>query len=65
MRKAKTEAKVSLRTEVTEAVVRDTAARIAALREAEGDLRGAGKILELRLEEGDSLAVDVTLALAD
>ncbi len=62
VRKAKTEAKVSLRTEVTEAVVRDTAERLAALRTAESDLRGAGKILELRLEEGDALAVDVTLA---
>ena len=62
VRRAKTEAKVSLRTGVTEAVVRDTAERLAALRQAEGDLRGAGKIESLRLEEGDALSVEVVLA---
>ncbi len=62
MRKAKTEAKVSLRTEVDEAVVRDTAGRIAALEQAEAELRGAGRIRELRLEPGDGFAVEVVLA---
>ncbi len=62
VRKAKTEAKVSLRAEVSEAVVRDTPERLSALRAAEGDLRGAGKIERLRLEEGDGFAVEVSLA---
>jgi valyl-tRNA synthetase len=62
VRKAKTEAKVSLRTEVAEAVARDLPERLAALREVEGDLRSAGKIESLRLEEGEAFSVDVTLA---
>ncbi len=65
VRKAKTEAKVSLRAEVSETVVRDTAERLEALREAEGDLRGAGNIAALRFESGDAFEVQVTLAPQD
>jgi valyl-tRNA synthetase len=64
VRKVKTEAKRSLRTAVDAATFRDTADRIAALRDAEADVRDAGAIASLTLEEGEQ-AVDVTLAPAD
>ena len=62
VRKAKTEAQASLRSDVKRAVVRDTAERLAALARAEGDVREAGRIAELVTEEADGLAVAVTLA---
>jgi valyl-tRNA synthetase len=62
IRKAKSEAKRSMRTEVERAVVRDTPERIAALRLARGDLCEAGRLRELILEEGGAFAVEVTLA---
>jgi len=62
IRKAKSEAKRSMRTEVDRAVVADTPERLAALRLAEADLREAGRIAELALEDGDALGVTVTLA---
>ena len=62
VRKAKTEARVSLRAGVSDAVVRDTGERLTALRAVEGDLRGAGKIEVLRLEEAEVFEVGVTLA---
>ncbi|HEX2701270.1 MAG TPA: valine--tRNA ligase [Acidimicrobiales bacterium] len=62
IRKAKSEAKVSQRAAVDVVVVRDTAVRLAALRSADSDLRDAGSVAELRLEEGDTASVDVTLA---
>jgi valyl-tRNA synthetase len=65
VRKAKTTAKRSLRTDVTRAVVTDTPARLAALRVAEADLRDAGRIAELILVDGDGLTVDVELASPD
>ncbi len=61
VRKAKTEAKVSLRTEVSEATVRDTSERLEALREVESDLKGAGKIETLHYEDGEALEVSVAL----
>jgi valyl-tRNA synthetase len=60
VRKVKTEAKRSLRTGVERATIRDTAERIAALRAAETDVRDAGAIASLTLEEGDP-AVDAVL----
>jgi valyl-tRNA synthetase len=65
VRKAKTTAKRSLRTDVTRAVVTDTPARLAALRVAEADLRDAGRIAELILVDGDGLTVDIELASPD
>ena len=62
IRKAKSEAKVSQRAAVELVVVRDTAERLSALRAAESDLREAGSVAELRLEEADTPGVDVTLA---
>jgi valyl-tRNA synthetase len=61
IRKAKSEAKVSMRAAVAKAVVRDTAQRIAALRAAEADLRDAGSVADLVLQEGEP-GVDVELA---
>jgi valyl-tRNA synthetase len=62
VRKAKTAARVSLRTEVAEAEVRDTPERLAALFGAEGDVRTAGTITELRTVEADQFAVHIRLA---
>jgi valyl-tRNA synthetase len=62
VRKAKSEAKVSLATRATKVVVRDTAARLAALDLALGDLVSAGKIDEVVTEPADTLSVAVTLA---
>ena len=62
IRKAKSEAKVSQRAPVELVVVRDTADRLDALRAAGSDLREAGSVADLRLEEAGTPAVEVTLA---
>jgi valyl-tRNA synthetase len=64
IRKAKTEAKRSMRTEVTRAVVRDAADRVAALRQAAGDLAEAGRVADLVIDEGEP-SVEVELAPVD
>ena len=51
VRKAKTEAKRSLKTEIDRVVIRDTALRLAAIRAASIDLSNAGAIAEIRYEE--------------
>ena len=65
IRRAKTEAKRSLRTEVTLAVVFGDVDTLAALEVARGDVIDAGAVLELRTETAtstdDGLRVDVTL----
>ena len=61
VRKAKTEAKVSLRTQVEVATVRDTASRLEALRLVAGDVESAGKIARLELVEDGEFAVEVEL----
>jgi valyl-tRNA synthetase len=62
VRKAKTAAKVSLRAEVRRALVRDTPERLAALRQAEGDLRTAANITTLETAEAEQLAVETEMA---
>jgi valyl-tRNA synthetase len=62
VRKAKSEAKRSMRTEVIATVVTDTPDRLTMLALAEDDLRSAGRIDSLTTEPGDSLTVAVTLA---
>ena len=62
VRKAKSEAKRSLRTPADRVVVHDTAERLAALALGEGDLREAGKIVELVTLEAPELRVDIELA---
>jgi valyl-tRNA synthetase len=66
VRKAKSEAKVSMRTDVARAVVTGPAGDVALLQAAAADLRGAGRIGDLELtEDGAELAVrDVELAAA-
>ena len=62
IRRAKTEAKRSLRTEVSLAVVRADATTLAALGPASGDVIDAGAVLEFRTETADAeLSVEVTL----
>ncbi|MDQ4131653.1 MAG: valine--tRNA ligase [Actinomycetota bacterium] len=62
VRKAKTAARVSLRAEVARVTVRDSHDRLAALAEADADLRQAGHIADLTAEEADAQSVDVVLA---
>jgi valyl-tRNA synthetase len=63
VRKAKTAAKASMRTEVARAVVRDTPDRLAALRRVAADVCDAGRITDLVTEEADSFSVEVELAV--
>jgi valyl-tRNA synthetase len=62
VRRAKTEAKQSLRAEVAKVTVRDTVDRLAALRAAEADIKEAGHIGELLTEESADFNVEVELA---
>jgi valyl-tRNA synthetase len=61
VRKAKSTAKVSMRAPVERLLVRDTAERAALVRQAEVDLRNAGVVADLLIEEGEP---DVTVTLA-
>jgi valyl-tRNA synthetase len=64
IRKAKTDAKRSMRAEVASVVVHDTAERLAALREALGDVAEAGRapLDAIGLVPSDQPAVEVVLA---
>ena len=62
IRKAKTEAKRSMRTDVVRAVVVDTAERAALVRLAAADLAEAGRVADLVIEDGDDFAVTAELA---
>ena len=62
VRRAKTEAKRSMRATVARLSVTDTAERLAALAAAEGDVRDAGGVDELVTAVGDEPAVEVVLA---
>jgi valyl-tRNA synthetase len=61
LRKAKTEAKRSMKTAITRAVVADTPERIAAIRAAEQDLREAGVVADLIFAEAAEFSVEVEL----
>ena len=61
VRKEKSNAKLSMRAEVSRLVLRGDTDRVALLQRAETDLRNAGVVAELAFEEGEP-AVDVTLA---
>jgi valyl-tRNA synthetase len=62
VRKAKSDAKVSMRTEVVRADVRGPAERVALLTGAGTDLASAGRIAELTYADGaDELTVNVEL----
>ena len=62
VRRAKSEAKRPLRTEVVRATVTDTAERLAVLDQVAGDVRAAGRITELTTVEGAALSVHAELA---
>jgi len=62
VRKAKSEAQVSMRTDVPRAVVRGPADVLEVLSQGADDLKSAGRISDLAFEPGaDALTVDVTL----
>ena len=65
IRKAKSEAKVSMRAPVTQVVVTDQAAQLDALRPAADDVRDAGTVASLSLVEGAAFDVAVELAPAE
>jgi valyl-tRNA synthetase len=65
VRKAKTTAKVSLRTEVERIVVHDTAERLDALRQVIDDVREATRATNIEPVEADAFAVEVVLAESD
>jgi valyl-tRNA synthetase len=62
VRRAKSEAKRSMRAGVARVVVTDTGDRLAALEQVGADLKQAGVVTELVLRPGEVLAVEVTLA---
>ena len=63
IRKAKSEAKVSMRVEVASAVVSGAPEALARVRQASGDLAASGRVAELSFVAADGpLAVTVTLA---
>ena len=64
IRRAKSDAKVSMRAEVATVVVTDTPVRLAALDAGAEDVRNAGVVAELTTDAGEELAVVVTLAAA-
>ncbi len=62
IRKAKSEAKRSMRTEVTQVTVHAPADLLRALEPALDDVRDAGRVVgDIELVEADELSVDVTL----
>jgi valyl-tRNA synthetase len=66
VRKAKSEAKTSMRTDVRQAVVRGPAETLDRVHRAADDLRAAGRIADLRLEPAAGpLTADVELAEAE
>ncbi len=64
IRKAKSEAKVSMRAEAARVIVRGPSGAVDAVRLTEDDLRAAGNIADLAfvLVPGGELATEVTLA---
>jgi valyl-tRNA synthetase len=65
VRKAKTQAQRSLRTEAERVVVRDTAERLAALRAALDDVSDAARARTVDLATADGFSVEVELAASD
>jgi valyl-tRNA synthetase len=66
VRKAKSSAKRSMRTDVTRAVVRAPAARLRALEAGLADVRDAGRLVNApELVEADELSVEAELAPPD
>lgn len=62
LRKAKSDAKVSMRTEIATATVTDTPERLAALERVRADVIDAGRVQSLETVEGSALSIETTLA---
>jgi valyl-tRNA synthetase len=62
IRRAKSEAKRSMRAPVASVTVTDTPDRLALLAPAEADVRSAGNVASLETIEGETFSVEVTLA---
>jgi len=62
IRKAKSEASVSMRAEVAEVIVVGTEEQLAAIEPARNDIHAAGVVTALEMERGSELTVTVTLA---
>jgi valyl-tRNA synthetase len=62
IRRAKSDAQRSMRTEIERALVRDTPDRLAALEQARDDVVMAGRIQALKTAEADEFEVEATLA---
>ena len=62
VRRAKSEAKRSMRAPVTLVSVIDTPERLACLRSAVDDIKAAGVVADLTTEEGPDFVVEVELA---
>ena len=66
VRKAKSEAKVSMKADVASAIVRGPAESLDRISAVAGDLKATGSIAEMTFEPGgDAVTVDVTLAATD
>ena len=65
VRKAKSEARRSMRADVDRVVVRDTAHRLSALAAALDDVREAGRVATVETDVADTPAVEVELAESD
>jgi valyl-tRNA synthetase len=65
VRRAKSEAKRSMRAGVARVVVADTPERLAALAPAAADVASAGVVTDLGTRAGDAFEVSVELAPAD
>jgi valyl-tRNA synthetase len=62
LRRAKSEAKRSMRAGIARVVVTDTAERLAALELVVDDVKAAGVVTELVTQVGEAMAVEVELA---
>jgi valyl-tRNA synthetase len=65
VRRAKSEAKRSMRAGVDAVLVRDTAERLAALEQSAEDVKAAGVVEQLATAAGDAFEVEVTLPATD
>ncbi len=63
LRGAKSAAKVSMRAEIERAVITDTPDRLTVLATVQDDVAAAAKVVDWSTAEGDTLAVDTTIAV--
>jgi valyl-tRNA synthetase len=61
IRRAKSDAQVSMRADVESAIITAPAAQLELVRQVEGDLRAVGRIANVSYVEGDSVSAEVVL----